>query len=805
MRSASRTRSALVIGFLACSALTGCAEPVREDRTITWSADGQGVGFQHGRDGVFIADKEGGGLKKIFHPDDDVLAVSTPLWAPDGKRLIFATARAPQGWPAPAPARDQEPAGNVHLQQPVVYSCWLRDEEKAGAAPEPAKLFDAECDHGGYVAANLAVRWHPGGGALLYVQRVGDQRHGLFEYNLRTGKSRRAFTRDAEALLFDWAPDGVHLACVLGNAQGPHADDGIWIGRPGGDDWWHVPGSAALAAGELPSLLEDLRATRPAFTADTAHFAFVSSTLGKTDKEPARHALRVGALADRTVETWFAGTEPLRDLHWAPDGSRLGLIRGGGSPSLHLVRRGEPLSEAISRSPVRQFPGWNSAGDRLAYVVREEAPATDGASWAFLFLPDPQGRDGVLLADGSGSAPGRDVFSGMRVTFPQWAPTEGKLSVWFTYRPRYESWPSWILTWISRFPQAGPSTAGQPSRPATRPWWRLWGDPAAVLDAKTGDISWLAVDPHEKVQVGHYYVLKHDYTHALHWYAEAEKQQPRAAALKAEEALERLADPDGTCLFQSYCLTKLGRTDEARAKLEQFRRDFPPAVAPEPAEPAGQHQLREVLAPGSLSAHLLRDQYIAEFFLGVDADLDGREFFRAAAAEAESDQARLSSTLMLAQMLLVGKRYSEYAELATDTLMPLLLKVWEPRPADKLGVTDNAFPDVLLPAGLTLLPLYSPEFLSGLSDDQVRALAPRWEKLRPQARDDATRLGIDLFLENAARRLKDEARRQQAALRIEKNPARGQLLPAGGVPELIESLRQLPGQLEALRKLLTEF
>jgi hypothetical protein len=212
-----------------------------------------------------------------------------------------------------------------------------------------------------------------------------------------------------------------------------------------------------------------------------------------------------------------------------------------------------------------------------------------------------------------------------------------------------------------------------------------------------------------------------------------------------------------------------------------------------------------VLAPGSLSAHLLRDQYIAEFFLGVDAAGDGREFFRAATAAAESDQARLSSALMLAQVLLVEKRYAEYADLATDTLLPVLLKVWEPRPAGKLRDADNPFPDLLFSAGLTLLPLYTPEFLTGLSDEQLRALTPRWEKLRPGARDDATRLGIDLFLENAYRRLKDEdRRRQQAAQRIEKNPARGELLPAGGVPDLIESLRQLPAQLEGLRKLFTQ-
>ena len=66
---------------------------MREDRTITWSGQGDAVGFQHGKEGVFVADRDGGGLRKIFQPGDDVLAVSPPLWAPSGGRLLFTTAR----------------------------------------------------------------------------------------------------------------------------------------------------------------------------------------------------------------------------------------------------------------------------------------------------------------------------------------------------------------------------------------------------------------------------------------------------------------------------------------------------------------------------------------------------------------------------------------------------------------------------------------------------------------------------------------------------------------------------------------
>ena len=63
--------------------LAGC-DAVQEDRTIEFSAEADSVGFQHGDQGVFVADKDGGGLKKVFQPGADVLATSTPLWSPTG-------------------------------------------------------------------------------------------------------------------------------------------------------------------------------------------------------------------------------------------------------------------------------------------------------------------------------------------------------------------------------------------------------------------------------------------------------------------------------------------------------------------------------------------------------------------------------------------------------------------------------------------------------------------------------------------------------------------------------------------------
>ena len=95
--NASSLRLAPGVGLLGLVlALVGC-DAVQEDRTIEFSAQADSVGFQHGDQGVFVADKDGGGLKKVFQPGADVLATSTPLWSPKGRRLVFTTARAADG------------------------------------------------------------------------------------------------------------------------------------------------------------------------------------------------------------------------------------------------------------------------------------------------------------------------------------------------------------------------------------------------------------------------------------------------------------------------------------------------------------------------------------------------------------------------------------------------------------------------------------------------------------------------------------------------------------------------------------
>jgi len=814
-------------------AAAGC-DAVQEDRTIEFSADAGSVGFQHGDQGVFVADKNGGGLKKLFQPGADVLATSTPLWSPKGRRLVFTTARAADGDPASSTqaaqvrgllrgGADPDPAGDLFIGIPVVYTCWLRDE---AAGEAPVKLFEAKCNHVGYVAANLAVRWHPDGDRIIYLDAASDGRHALFSYDLKTRASRGIFSRGAPAIIFDWSPDGKHLACVLSNKGSGSNDDGLWIGEPDRDppEWWHVPGSNEVAGAEL----EQLRAARPAWTAEGAVFAFVTHRAGVAQSDPGASRLWIGTLAGRQSEQVAADTAWLQDLHWSPRGEKLGMVRTIMDPTpvgaraaapaarpapaaaltptstLHVWSRAGGLSGPLNARPVRRFAGWCAAGDHLAYVVPDDVLGAANPLWSFLLIPDPLARDAVVIAGGDGGAKatgaGKPVFSGLRVTFPHWSPSSNDevLSLWCTFSPSHRSV-------LSRFLGGGLRS----------------GDPAALLDARTGALSWMAVSPLEEAQIGHYHQLKREYLPAWHRYERAEAALPNPDAKAAStpepelknptEWLGRLFSPRGIAVFQFHCLTKLGRHEEAKAKLDQFRQSYPPLLPKGPPAngttnangsgfPLDQPWFRDAMQPGGLSARLLQDLYIAEVLLSLDASEDAQAYFRAVVDSrlAESDAARLSAAVVVSQILLLERKYDLYAELATETLAPLVLKVRRLLPATQppsnpLDLSRHV-PDFV--GGLALLPLASRTFLSGLSNTRLKSTVERWEALRGEANDDLGRLAADLVLEAAYRQLGQEPKRRQAAERIEHNPARtnvgtGAAPTPGAVDEMIESIRGL--------------
>jgi Tol biopolymer transport system component len=758
--------------------LAGCGTAVREDRAIPFTSDGQHVAFQHGREGIFVAETEGAEPTKIFQPDADVIAISPPLWSPIDKRLIFTTAKPAdredkprQGLPV-----EPEPEGNLHCERPIRYTCWLHSADKAGK-PLNVPLFAVRCGHPGYVAANLAVRWHPDGQHILYIQQDDQGKYGLHEFDLQMAASRPVFPHPGDELIFDLAPDQTHLVCLISNLSQGGETAGLWIGKPGAVDWWHVPDSWDLAMWGL----QELRVARPVWTPDNSSFAFVTTCLD-SEKQRTSYKLHISSLEARTSTMIAKSDQPFRDLHWHPDGSRLGLLRGGDTGTFCLVDPVAKSVRTIGNEQYLHFAGWDATGQQLAFVADQPLPHDPAKSWAFLLLPDVRARNRVLIASDADRARTRAIFSGLQVTFPQWSPTEAKLSMWATFRPAYRSWLSYLL-------DLG-GDAQDPLRGLTlRP-----GDPALVLDSTTGSRNWKAINAREKTQVGHYHLLHREYVEAWDWYEQAAAEAPNAEDRSPQQFIQRFVQGGDSLFFQAFCLDKLGRADEARSKRRQFDETFLPEL-PAAALAPNTNQLAPFgaadIQPSPEQLRHLRDLYVAEVFLSLDAVEEGERFFRKALKTATTEADRLSKALVLTQFLLLRNKNEEYAELATDTVLPRLLRAWKPRnqssPPQQQANLVLAYSD-----GLSLLPLFAPRFLAGLSEKQVRSLVPRWQRLRSHADDDVKRLGIDLFLQAAAARLGQPNEKQASTNRIASNPARQEILGDTGVAELIESIRSAP-------------
>jgi Tol biopolymer transport system component len=806
-----------------CLAIALGCDAVQEDRHVEFSRSGNQVAFQHGRDGIFVADPQTGELRKVFDPDESIVAVSTPLWSDDETRAIFTTAREENQPPRPgavgmpgsvARARASSslpaawvdaPEGRFFFAQPIAYTCWLVQRAADGAFAKPTPLFEGRLNHSGYVAANLVVRWHPQQKKLLFVDGDSNASHAIWSYDFETKRKQRFFPSPGQSapahVIADFVPDGRHVICVAGPAPGidvqprdakakpQPSSGGIWIGSIDGSSWWHV----AESADERPEAgfqgLSSLMARRPVCAPEGGTFAFVHI---ETDQKESQHRSIVfrGRFADRKVERAYESTGDLLDLHWSPDGSQLGFVATGPTPTLKVVdlhgRTSLPLPDCF----VRNFAGWNAAGDKMACVVAEKMPPKAPESWALLLLPDPLARDSILLADRHGSR--RTVASGLRFTFPQWAPKRDQLSVWGTFSPSHRTTASEI--WVG----------GLGLRR---------GDPAAVVDATTGAIRWLAINGDEQAQIGHFFLLKHDYAQAREWYRKADTQLPKLEPLHRADLLRGLS---GTAarrrtfeIFYWYCLTKLIEPNEAAARLATFdtahRIEWPPSAdrsaavsrpaekksAPATSDPAlawsSGPARREMETLVSISKALS----IAQMFLSVD-DADGAQAYFNRRLESADDPDRLGDLMALSQLYLLRKEDHDYAALVTDRLAPLLAEtLQDPPDAEHTIDNDPAVAGFAVPllAAHAAGPLFCDGFLKELPTEFVSQLVPKWRALRSRCHSQFATLCVDLFLRAAAARLGDEKERVAAAAHIQRNPLRTQLIPPQGLEPYFAILR----------------
>jgi hypothetical protein len=323
-----------VIALAGCQS-GGCQPGIREDRTIAIAPDGTAA-FQHGRNGVFVADPATGEPRRIYEPEPGDLAWSPPIWDAPGKRMVFAVARSADGArhdPGDSPAN-----GRLYAPVPVRYTCWLYEP----ASGRRERLFESAAGHAGYVAAGLAVAWHPDGQGLDYVERIGGDRHRVFAFGLTTRRSHALPFPPAENVVLGDSHSRPRRFALLGGAG---RDSGLWIDDPA-KGWWPVPESVPERAD-----LAELRMRLPRWSRDGRKLAFLDGT-----------SLRVCDTETRSTSRWlefepsrpspiFPGS-PSPDLHWHPDGRRIGLITGSHSRVGMRAAGGWPTS-LPERRPTR--------------------------------------------------------------------------------------------------------------------------------------------------------------------------------------------------------------------------------------------------------------------------------------------------------------------------------------------------------------------------------------------------------------------------------------------------------------------
>lgn len=799
----------LIAAYVCCTMLwlaSGC-DPVPEDRTIEFSGNGGQVAFQHGREGIFISDPQSGNAEKVFDPDPTVIAVARPIWSQDGSRGLFTTAYAmkPEAAPPRAPAANEPnnvagfnrlaeevpPEGQNFFPQQVSYKCWLLARGLAGKFAKPICLFEARCDHAGYVSAGLAVRWDRSGKTILYVDQDANGGHTIWSYDFASHKKGQIFPRPPayapEHVIVDFTGDGESSVsvCATGGPLG-----GIWIGPLAGSDWWHVSESVP----EIEThFLRDVLALRPAWSRNGEEFAFVKSAPTKPSpppKTPSAHtAVFRGRITNRKVNRIFDSAGAVSNLHWSPDHSALGLISANPDPTLMILEANGKSQHRVPEHHIHGFGGWNATGNKLVYVVPEKLARNVTAPWSFLLMPDPMARDSLIAASAPAFADRQVVASGLRFTFPNWSTDADQVSVWGTFTPSHRSFGEFSAFF------------GGPGLTLRR------GDPAVVIDIPGGAKHWLAINGDEQAQVGHYELLKHDYAQAREWYRKADQSLPPLVSLKIED-LERGITPASARrrtfeLYYWYCLSRLGETDAAAAHLSNFQdANRIEWAKPIPRRSAGPADLRPetdwTSADARGNAELLvaieKNLSIAQVFLSVDAAKEAEPFFERSLATAGKRE-RIGILVARSQLLLLRQEHRAYANLITDQLGPLVVDELKDRPNEwsdsPRSPSAMARRLVALMVGHAVGPLFCSAFLKEFPRRDLEVLVPKWDALRERAESQSVLLGIDLVLQAAAIQLGNEKVRAAAAVRIAKNPAIHQMIPNSGVEKYFATWRRL--------------
>lgn len=732
-------RIGAIAPFLLVAAL-GCSPGIKEDRTISFSSDGRSVGFQHGDAGIFLNDVQSGAAEQIYELEPGEIVASSPQFS-DDDALIFAVARPydsdqelardPRTW-------DNAPSGRQYFPGATEYKCMHR----TSGAGKPEELFVARCDHTGYVAANLAVRWHPSGKSIWFVDRTEAGQIAVFEYTLADKSRRRVTQFESAALVFDFSPAGTFASCAsLGTASG------IVQFCPVDDEQWSELPDSGLAGPPTADWLEQLRASLPKFDSRDQACVYKTRAKFRASADPGKTRwnteLRLFNFSSMKANVLHGALGDIRDIHWHPADVSVAFI--GNDNNLNSIAIGSVSSGKQSveskrlAGGVRSFAGFSPDGSRIGYTRAEQPKTTKSTD---LFTPIAESRDELIFSrlDAGGSpadvAAAQSSFNSMRLTFPHWSPSESKLSAWATFNPTHRSQLSRLI-----------------------PWTLASGDPAIVIDAETGDVTWMPVNAAEEAQIGHYYLLQREDSQAWQWYKKSidarEPMQPIKLSSWQLFTNQSQLIQDST-FFEFICLKRLGKVEAASDRLALFNKHFvldhgdvTEVVALAVSGGAAESEQEEVASKlasriSETALPVLKASFITEVYLSLDAADEGVAFFTEQAKTLLTPWEALANRICLSHLILATGQAGAYVEFVLSQLVPAFDEVIQPGSLFanvNSGSLSESWPSieqafVRMATACAMLPLLSEELAASLASDNHDKLVSRLEVLVASSTDE---------------------------------------------------------------------
>ncbi len=248
------------------------------------------------------------------------------------------------------------------------------------------------------------------------------------------------------------------------------------------------------------------------------------------------------------------------------------------------------------------------------------------------------------------------------------------------------------------------------------------------------------------------------------------RKPPEPTNQTPEEVLEAFLTSRDPSLFEYICLKRLGRLDEAAARLAHFENSFPTA----------RKDGRDRVA-----LRRLRDLYAIEVFLSLNAVDEAEAWCRRGLAGVLSNDVRLDRTLVLGQVLLLRGKEVDYARLMTETALPLLL------------VERRLEQDSFVAELLGLLPLTQAEFLARLPEGEVQNLRSVCIALKPGTAA-ISEVWLGVFEEAACRRLGMSVAADSVHERQVTNPIWWEVFGPGGPEAFLADVERIRGGLPGL-------